>query len=122
MSFRKHIVLVGDTHTLDPFLGPLADAGAVVTQVKQVSKVLDTVMEVKPYAIVFLLPRYWDDITLFVDALRAKKEFAQTPLLYVGSLIEGEDKPILPMMGVHELTLGPILPQEVVRYIVDKLK
>ena len=122
MSFRKHIVLVGDTHTLDPFLGPLADAGAVVTQVKQVNKVLDTVMEVKPYAIVFLLPRYWDDITLFVDALRAKKGFAEIPILYVGSLIEGEDQRVLRMKGVHTLTLGPLLPQEVVRYIVDKLK
>ena len=122
MSHRTHILLVGDTHTLDPFLGPLENAGVLVTIVQQVKKVLETVVEAKPDAIVFVLPRYWDDITLFVDALREKKEFKNTPLLYVGSLIEGEDQRILRQKGVHTLTLGPLMPAEVVRYILDKLK
>lgn len=122
MPLRKHIVLVGDRHTLDPFLGPLAHAGTLVTQVERVNKVLETVEEVRPDAIVFILPRYWDDITLFVDQLRAKKGFAETPILYVGSLIEGEDQRVLRMKGVHTLTLGPLVPAEVVRYILDKLK
>ena len=122
MSNRTHIVLVGDAHTLDPFLGPLADAGVLVTQVERVNKVMETVEQTQPDAIVFILPRYWDDITLFVDALRSKKEFVEIPILYVGSLIEGEDQRILRMKGVHTLTLGPLMPAEVVRYILDKLK
>lgn len=122
MPLRRHIVLVGDQHTLDPFLGPLAHAGVLITQVERVQKVLETVERVKPNAIVFVLPRYWDDITLFVDELRTKKEFSEIPILYVGSLIEGEDQRVLRMKGVHTLTLGPLMPAEVVRYILDKLK
>ena len=122
MPFRKHILLVGDQHTLDPFLGPLADASAKVTRVERVSEALDTVVTVKPDVIVFILPRYWDDITAFVDKLRAIKGFGETPILYVGSLIEGEDQRILRQKGVHTLTLGPLMPPEVVRYILDKLK
>lgn len=122
MPVHKHIVLVGDSHTLDPFLGSLANAEVVVTQVERVNKVMETVERVKPDAIVFVLPRYWDDITRFVDTLRQKKDFVDTPILYVGSLIEGEDQRVLHMKGVHTLTLGPLMPQEVVRYMIDKLK
>ena len=117
----KKIILVGDSHTLDQFLGPLAHAGVAVTHVERVSKVLELAEQNRPDAIVFVLPRYWNDITLFVDALRKKKEIAETPILYVGSLIEGEDQRVLRAKGVHTLTLGPLMPQEVVRYILDKL-
>ena len=113
---------MGDAHTLDSFLGPLADAGVLVTQVEKMGKVLEIVEDIKADAVVFILPRYWDDITLLVDELRDKKGFEETPILYVGSLIEGEDQRILRMKGVHTLTLGPLMPQEIVRYIVDKLK
>mgnify|MGYP001560055870 CR=1 FL=1 len=122
MPFRKHIMLVGESHTLDPFLAALAASDVIVTQVERVSKVLETAEQVKPDAIVFVLPRYWDDITRFVDMLRQKKDFVDTPILYVGSLIEGEDQRVLHSKGVHTLTLGPLMPQEVVRYILDKLK
>jgi DNA-binding response OmpR family regulator len=119
---KKSVILAGDPHQLEAFSTHLARSGIEVLSVEKVSRVMEEVIKSHPDAIVFILPRYWDDITIFVDAIRAKKEFAETPILYVGSLIEGEDQRVLNMKGVHTLTLGPLMPQEVVRYIVDMLK
>jgi DNA-binding response OmpR family regulator len=119
---KKHIVLVGDLHTVEPFILHLTREGVDVVHIENIRHVLEKVVEVKPDAIVFILPRYWDDITIFVDNLRAKEDFVETPILYVGSLIEGEDQRVLHQKGVKTLTLGPLMPQEVVRYILNMLK
>ena len=119
---QKHILLVGDTHILEPFLGPLRAEGIAITVIPQVRSVLEKTKLLHPTAIVFVLPRYWDDITVFVDEIRKDAEFEQTPILYVGSLIEGEDQHILQQKGVKTLTLGPLPPQEVVRYLLDMMK
>lgn len=122
MPVRSHILLVGDPHALENFSLSLTRAGVAVTSVEKVSAVMAAAEKIKPNAIVFILPRYWDDITLFVDDLRKNEEFTETPILYVGSLIDGEDQRVLQQKGVKTLTLGPLPPQEVVRYILNMLK
>ncbi|TSC71688.1 MAG: hypothetical protein G01um101470_529, partial [Parcubacteria group bacterium Gr01-1014_70] len=69
MLSKKHIILVGDSHTLDQFVGPLAHAGISTMHVERVDHVIDAARKEKPNAIVFVLPRYWDDITVFVDEI-----------------------------------------------------
>ncbi|TSC77485.1 MAG: hypothetical protein G01um101429_1033 [Parcubacteria group bacterium Gr01-1014_29] len=122
MSYQNHIILVGDPHVLDEFSLSLRRAGVAVTSVEKVSAVMAAAEKIKPDAIVCILPRYWDDITVFVDEFRKKPGFEDTPILYVGSLVEGEDQRILQQKGVKTLTLGPLPPQEVVRYILNMLK
>ena len=92
------------------------------TLVSEVDQAMAAMEKEHPAAIVFMLPRYWDDVTRFVQELRKKEDFAEIPVLYVGSLIEGEDQRVLLQHGVKTLTLGPLPPEEVVRYIHDMLK
>jgi len=122
MPSQKHIIIVGDSQLLSEFRPLFVYYGIGVTEVLKMNLTLETVKKEQPDAVVFLLPRYWDDVTRFVQELRQDKAFETTPILYIGSLIEGEDQRILHQMGVQTLTLGPLPPQEVVRYIADMLK
>ena len=92
------------------------------TKVAEVHLALAAAEKEHPDAIVFMLPRYWNDVTQFVQDLRKIQEFEDIPVLYVGSLIEGEDQRVLHQYGVKTLTLGPLPPEEVARYIHDMLK
>lgn len=120
---QKRILLIGDPHLLEKFISLLKKNGIAVTQAPTPKQVMELILieEIEPDAIAFILPRYWYDITLFVDDLRKKSQFAETPILYVGSLIEGEDQRILQQKGVKTLTLGPLPPEEIVRYITNTL-
>lgn len=118
---RAKILLVGESSEISVFASLLRNEGLIVTTISQVRDALEVVKKIEPDAIVFVLPRYWDAITDFVDLLRADKKFEDTVVIYAGSLIEGEDQHILHQKGVKTVTLGPLPPTEVVRFIMDTI-
>jgi CheY-like chemotaxis protein len=121
MSNAKHILLVGDSNSRKPFLVLFKKAGITITEGENIPIAMEKALAIKPDGILFVTPRYWDDVTRFVDEIRTHPGFEQLPIIYIGALIEGEDMRILQMRGVHTLTLGPVPHEEMVRYVVDKL-
>ncbi|PJE64645.1 MAG: hypothetical protein COU90_02275 [Candidatus Ryanbacteria bacterium CG10_big_fil_rev_8_21_14_0_10_43_42] len=121
MSTAKHILLVGDANSRKPFLKLFEKAGILITEGENMKIAFEKALALKLDGILFVTPRYWDDVTRFVDDIRTHPGFENMPIIYIGALIEGEDMRILQMKGVHTLTLGPVPHEEMVRYVVDKL-
>ena len=122
MPSSKHILIVGGSELVGQFVSLLGRYDISAVKVGEVHHAMKALEKEQVDAIVFILPRYWDDVTRFVQELRTKKAYTDTPVLYVGSLVEGEDQRVLHQYGVKTLTLGPLPPEEVVRYIHDMLK
>jgi response regulator RpfG family c-di-GMP phosphodiesterase len=121
MALLKHMLLVGDADSRKPFLKLFKKAGIEITEGENVKLAFKQALDIKPDGILFVTPRYGDEVTRFVDEIRTHPGFENLPIIYIGALIEGEDMRILQLKGVHTLTLGPVPHEEMVRYVVDKL-
>lgn len=121
MARKKKILIVGDTTDVLRFKPLLEEEGINVESVDKFPKAKALALKEHMDAIVFVLPRYWEDITVFIKELRAVQNMEDTLIFYLGSLIEGEDQVLLHKWGVKTLTLGPVPDPEVVRYIVHLL-
>jgi len=117
----KKILAVGKGADLSEFIVAFKKAGIEVTKEENIKTALIVAKEVKPDAILFVLPQYWTEITGFVEKIREIKGFERTPIIYVGSMIEGNDQQILKERGVHTLTMGPVPVKEMARYVIEQM-
>lgn len=117
----KKILAVGKGTDLRGFVEAFENAGIDVVAKDNFRTALSVAQEVNPDAVLFVLPRYWSKITEFVEEFRKIEEFEKTPIVYVGSMIQGVDQQILKEKGVHTLTMGPVPVKEMARYVMEEL-
>ena len=122
MAQRFQVLIVGDTADVMRFKFLLEEEGVGIWSADKFHKALEIALQDHPDAIMFVLPRYWEDVTEFIKKIRSHTELAETIIFYLGSLIEGEDQILLHRWGVKTLTLGPVPDTEVVRYVMRLLK
>ena len=118
---KRTILLVSSKTHAERFLPYFEDAGITINLEETLGRAFKRAQEIRPDAIIFLLPEYWSDITVFVEKIKRVPGFRTVPILYLGSLIESEDQTILHRHGVKTLTLGPVPDAEVVRFIIKEL-
>ena len=115
----KQVLIVGASREVRPFQNLLQKEGLGVSVIENLNLAFEEAKKMHPQAILFILPVYWEPITDFVKKIKAEEGFSEVPIIYLGSLIEGEDQIILQQHGVITLTLGPVPTEEIVRYIVN---
>ncbi|MEA1929308.1 MAG: hypothetical protein U9M92_00255 [Patescibacteria group bacterium] len=121
-SHGKEVVLIGDSLKVKEFQYGLEREGATVALVANSKKAMAYLQEAdKPDGIVFIIPVYWENVSKFVDEVKADKRLATVPIIYMGDFIESTDQIVLKRQGVHTLTLGPVPTQEAVRFILSKI-
>lgn len=120
MALRKTLLLVGDRARVKEFAGEFAAAGTATETASDNHTALAYLQsaEILPDAVVFIVPVYWESVGEFVKAMRATPALAAVPIVYLGDFIEANDQLFLKRAGVHTLTLGPVPPSEVVRYVL----
>ena len=118
MARQKTVLLVGDSVMQDRFVPWFTRDGVAVTSVEKFADTLAIAKKVRPRAIVFVAPRYWEDVPSFVTAARKIDHLSYVPIFYLGALVEGQDQVVLRQHGVKTITLGPVPDPEIVRFVV----
>ena len=118
---NKKILAVGKGTDLYEFIKAFKAAGIEVVREERISTALTTAKEFKPDTILFVLPRYWTEITGFVEKIRDMEGFERTPIIYIGAMIEGTDQQVLKERGVVTMTLGPVPVKEMARHVIDEM-
>ena len=120
MAHRKKLLLVGDSIKLKEFASAFAAAGTAAELAETDDAALNYLKnEIDlPDGIVFIVPVYWETIEGFMAQLRADQRLAGLKVIYLGDFIEANDQIMLKRAGVYTLTLGPVPPEEAVRFIL----
>lgn len=121
MAHERKLLMVSNIANSKQFVPLLEKEGISVTVIENFADALRWAKEAHPGMIVFILPVYWENITKFVEEIRAVEGFSETPIVYIGNLIEGEDQRILKRHNVKTLALGPVPIEEMVRFILTFL-
>lgn len=121
MSYKRKVLLIGNSNQLKPFISIIRGQGIEVATIESITEALEVAKKTHPNAIVFIVPVYWEPITHFVEEIRKVEGFSETPIIYMGSIIEGEDQRILQKYDVKVLTLGPVANEEVARFIAETI-
>lgn len=110
---------IGNSRTFVPLLQA---RGAEVVLVEKYNDAAGEAKRIRPDAIVFVVPVYWESVIDFVKEIRKDMLLAHTPMLYIGNLIEGADMSTLQAYNVKTMALGPVPTEEMVRFILHIAK
>lgn len=123
MSSRPTLLLVGTDPRVDDFARAFMAAGfRTDIAANDHAALAYLASSAKPAGIVFIVPVYWESIRTFMEKLRADAASATLPVFYLGDVIEANDQLFLKEAGVYTLTLGPVAPEEAVRYVVNTIR
>jgi len=114
----KTILILGNASRAREYADLLRAGGARVVASESVENGLSEILAVRPDAVAIILPQYFSSATALVEAVRRHEDINKTPIVYVGGMIEGADMSILQRYGVKTMTLGPVTPSEIVRFIL----
>ncbi|MEK7063357.1 MAG: hypothetical protein AAB955_01540 [Patescibacteria group bacterium] len=117
----KRLLIYGNDHRAREVQGALAQSGAATELVYGVSETLSELERTLPDGLIFVLQVYWDGALDLVKRIKAMTGFERMPIFYVGDFIESKNQIFLKELGVKTLTMGPVPPQEISRYIMKEL-
>lgn len=121
MTQNKSVLIVGNPFKVTEYAGLLEQEGVSVIIKENFNEAFEIAKEMKPGAIVTILPVYMNNVTNFVDKVREIESLAETPIIHIGNIIESADQEILQRHGVKTLALGPVPINEMVRFILKVL-
>lgn len=116
---ERQVLIVGADREVRPFANLLQKEGVFVSVIENLNAAFLEAKKIRPQVILFILPVYWEPITDFVKKIKSEAGLSDVQLVYLGSVVEGADQAVLQQHGVTVLTLGPVPPEEIVRYIVN---
>lgn len=119
---KRSTIIVGTSGTAKEFSAEFEKQGVQSLMEETPADTFRTAQKINPDAIIFVLPEFWQEIADFVENIRNADELKDTPIVYIGSKLEGFDQKALRGYGVHTFTMGPIPIQEVVRYTIKLMK
>jgi len=117
----KKILTVGRGADFLDFLKIFKAEGLTVIRAESIKEAYVLAQEEKPDGFLFILPRFWTELSDFVEKIRKVEGFEHTPIVYVGGLIEGNDQAVLKSAGVSTFTLGPVPTKEMARFVIDEM-
>lgn len=116
---NRQILLIGNPLQVKEYAALIEGEGVPVTIADGFNKALELAQTIHPTTVAIILPVYFEQATTFVDKLRSIPEFKHTPIVHIGNVIEGAELSLLHRHGAKTLTLGPLLPEEMARSILN---